>query len=169
MKKLILIFTLIAINAQAEWEVDFSRRYKDIMKKDKEAPVMEDVIVDEKSSGFLDVILDRQAPIQEIVLMNSEEGFIPNRINLKMGFRYKFNLINVSKKNRNVSFMLDDFSEHHGTYYGERVSFVIDPKKEGIYSFMCPETGAKGNIVVYNATTEPEPPVSIRQPAMIKD
>lgn len=166
----LFIFSFGFINsAYAEWNIDFSRRYQDILRRDKEEPIMRDVASDEMSSGFLDLILDKEAPIQELAIVNTDSGFIPNRVNIKMGYRYKINLVNVNKKNRNVSFMMDDFSEHHGTYYGEKVSFMITPHKEGVYSFLCPETAARGSLVVYNASTEPEPPVSIRQPAEVKE
>jgi hypothetical protein len=56
----------------------------------------------------------------------------------------------VNQKQKNISFVMDAFSEHHATYFGERKSFVIAPKVEGIFSFQCPETANEGVVTVYS-------------------
>ncbi|MEO0336488.1 MAG: hypothetical protein AAF202_08840, partial [Pseudomonadota bacterium] len=63
--------------------------------------------------------------------------------------------------------VLDTFSQHHATYYGEVKSFHLNPKKEGVYSFVCPETSAQGKLVVVSPSS-PAPPmtdVEMRTPA----
>ena len=64
--------------------------------------------------------------------------------------------------------MLDAFSEHHGTYFGDEVVFEIEPRKEGLFSFQCPETLAKGKFVVYASDVPVESPlesIKLRRPA----
>ena len=48
---------------------------------------------------------------------------------------------------------------HHATYYGKIKTFMLEPKKEGAYSFESPETSAEGKLVVFN------PQASFRAPA----
>jgi hypothetical protein len=71
--------------------------------------------------------------------------------------------VNVNEKEKNVSFILDGFSEHHATYYGKIKSFRLEPKKEGVYSFQSPETSAEGKLVVFSP--QMALPASVRGPA----
>ena len=71
---------------------------------------------------------------------------------------YTLYVVNVNSKEKNVSFMLDAFSEHHAIFYGHIKSFQITPKKDGVFSFQSPETGAEGRMVVFA-------PAEVRQPA----
>ncbi|MBK8204637.1 MAG: cupredoxin domain-containing protein [Bdellovibrionales bacterium] len=99
--------------------------------------------------------------VQEIVILNTEGGFIPNTVRVREGESYKIHVVNVNEKEKNVSFVMDSFSEHHATYFGKMRSFVMSPKKEGIYSFVCPETSAQGRVVVHAVSAE----AGIRRPA----
>jgi hypothetical protein len=58
----------------------------------------------------------------------------------------------VNEKEKNVSFVLDSFSEHHATYYGKIKTFTIRPQKEGVFKFVSPETAAQGKLVVFPAS-----------------
>ena len=66
----------------------------------------------------------------------------------------------MNEKEKNVSFILDAFSEHHGTFYGQPKEFNIIPKAEGIFSFQCPETAKQGKIVVTGAEDASRKPAS---------
>ena len=141
--------------AMAEWKLDLSRRNdqvreSELSKKRKTKPLDE--------GGFFDQMLGNEATL-ETVILNTERGFIPNSINMRVGGRYLLHIVNVNEKQKNVSFVLDAFSEHHGTYYGKITTLTLEPKKEGVYSFQCPETAFEGKLVIIPG------PSSLRQPA----
>ena len=139
----------MCLPADAGWKVDLSRRRKDLVELQSKTRAPAEVKQGiPESSGFLDAVFDFSQPIQEIVVLNSDSGFIPSQLNLKQGIAYKISVVNVNAEKKNVSFVMDTFSQHHATYYGEIKSFHIQPKAQGIFSFVCPETAAKGRIVV---------------------
>lgn len=172
---------LTAGPALAEWKVDFSRRTKEIREDDLRAagevharvpasvssggeirgePVSTvDVEPTNGKKGIFDVLFDTGEPVQEIVILNTERGFMPSQVRVRKNGRYKVHVVNVNEKEKNISFILDGFSEHHATYYGKVKTFILEPKKEGVYSFQSPETAAQGRLVVFN------PQMSIRNPA----
>jgi hypothetical protein len=173
--------------ARAEWTVDFSRRSKalrdsDLLDGGRTAPtwkqdrepasvpeaetstsrVLEDIVPERdlsKSKGVFDTLFDAGEPVQDIVIMQTDKGFVPASVRVRKNGRYKIHVVNVNEKEKNVSFILDGFSEHHATYYGKIKTFTLEPKKEGAYSFQSPETSAEGRLIVFN------PEISLRAPA----
>jgi hypothetical protein len=89
-------------------------------------------------------------PVQEVVIMNTEKGFVPQTLKLKKDGNYKIHVVNINQKEKNVSFILDAFSEHHNTLFGESRTFELRPKVDGIFSFLSPETGLQGKIIIYS-------------------
>ena len=157
----VLSFLLLAMTAQAGWNVDFSRRSKEL-RKDELKPGA----TPEKEESILDSVFSSSAPVQEMVVLNTEQGFIPSTVRVKTGAHYKLHIVNVNEKEKNVSFVLDAFSEHHSTYFGKIKSLVITPQKEGIFTFQCPETSAQGRLIVYpDASSRPQAEVEQRAPA----
>lgn len=140
----ILLILTTSTTTWADWSIDFSRRTNELRKKDLETPKNA-----KKEPGIFDSFFDSAEPVQELVIMNTKKGFIPSTINVKTDRHYKINVVNINEDDKNVSFVLDAFSEHHATYYGQLKTFMINPKKEGIYSFQCPETSAQGRLIVY--------------------
>ncbi|MCJ8276014.1 MAG: cupredoxin domain-containing protein, partial [Bdellovibrionales bacterium] len=121
-----------------------------------------------EKKSVLDMVTDRQAPMQDLVIINTKDGWRPQNIQLKRNQRYKVHVVNVNKDKKNLSFMMDDFSQHHGTYFGEEVVFMIEPRREGLFDFQCPETGHKGQMVVYSSDASIESPlesIKLRRPA----
>ncbi len=98
-------------------------------------------------------------PGQELVILQTEKGFVPDTVRMRKDARYTVHIVNVNEKEKNVSFILDAFSEHHATYFGKVRTFTLEPKKDGVYSFQSPETAAEGRLIVY--TQEPQ----VREPA----
>ncbi len=111
-------------------------------------------------SSMVSSFFESVEPTQEIVIMNTEKGFIPGTVHLKKGRHYKIHVVNVNDKEKNTSFVLDAFSEHHATYFGQQKSFSISPKTDGVFSFQCPETAQQGRIIVFSDEKNPG-----RQPA----
>lgn len=114
---------------------------------------------DAPEKSVLSQVFDSGEPVQDIVILNTEKGFVPNTIRVRKNSRYKISIVNVNEKEKNVSFILDGFAEHHATYYGKVKSFTLNANKEGVFSFESPETAAEGKLVVYN------PPITVRNPA----
>lgn len=104
---------------------------------------------------------DASEPVTELVIMNTQNGFVPNTVRLRKDVKYKLHVVNVNEKEKNISFVLDGFSEHQSTYYGKVKSFYLQPTREGVYSFNCPETSIEGRLVVF----APPGAANIRTPA----
>ncbi len=165
MKSFMLIFLIcvFSVGSYADWKIDFSRRQQDMVELEKQKQIYE-----KEEKSVLDMVTDRQAPMQDPVIINTEKGFYPDRIQVKRDQRYRVHVVNVNQDKKNLSFMLDAFSEHHGTYFGEQIVFEIEPRKEGLFDFQCPETKAKGKFVVFTSDEAIESPlesVPIRRPA----
>jgi plastocyanin domain-containing protein len=145
MKAIIFAFVFcFSFQAQSEWTFDFSRRSKDI--KDYEKMMPKESL---KQKTIFQSVFEPSVPLQEVVIMNTDRGFIPSTLNVKEGMRYKVHIVNINETEKNISFVMDAFSEHHATYFGKVKTFTIEPKKSGVYSFQCPETSAQGRLVVY--------------------
>jgi hypothetical protein len=174
------VLMVAAQTAEAQWSVDFSRRSRAVREADLVSPARADggrrpasigASEDGGSSpsnwsdaasvnkGVFDTLFEGGEPIQEIVIMNTERGFVPTTVRVRKNGRYKIHVVNVNDKEKNVSFILDGFSEHHATYYGKVKTFNLEPRKEGTFSFQSPETSAEGKLVVFN------PQITIRNPA----
>ena len=162
-KGMILAILLTVTTAHAEWKVDFSRRQQDLV----DMEMKKEVYKKEKKS-FLNMVLDRESPIQDLVIIHKNKKFYPENVQIRTNQRYRVHVVNVDKENKNVSFMLDAFSQHHGTFFGEDKDFIIEPRREGMFQFQCPETSAKGNMVVRSSNTPVDSPlqkIELRQPA----
>lgn len=177
----LLILAIVAgAHAQAEWTVDFSRRAKETRSQDLREPASYDVPVQaggldefgvpaapapqapqKQSGGFFSELFDSTPISQEIVVMQTEKGFVPSTVRVKRGLSYQIHVVNVNEKEKNVSFVLDSFSEHHATYYGKIKTFVIKPQKEGVFKFVSPETSAQGKLVVFPDGPENRLPASV--------
>ncbi len=165
MKVLFLIVFCLGFSSalHAEWMVDFSRRQQDLVELEKQTQVYK-----EEQKSVLDMVTDRQEAMKDIVIIHTKDGYHPQRIQVKRNQRYRIHVVNVDKTQKNVSFMMDAFSEHHGTYFGDEVVFEIEPRKEGLFDFKCPESLAKGQMVVYASETPIESPlesIKLRRPA----
>jgi hypothetical protein len=139
-----------------DWKVDFSRRQQSTRSQDLREPASTEFPVDaapsqQKPPGFFESLFVPSDIAQEIVVLNTEKGFVPSTIRVKKGLNYQIHIVNVNEKEKNVSFVLDSFSEHHATFFGKIKSFVIRPQKEGVFRFNSPETSAQGKLVVFPA------------------
>lgn len=147
-----LLIALLFTSAAHAWEVDFSRRQVDFNKVSNEdrlpASIQED-----QSVSILSKVFDSVEPTQDIVIMNTEKGFVPETLRLKKGNNYRIHVVNVNGKEKNVSFVLDAFSEHHNTVFGEEKTFSVMPKTDGVFSYQCPETAVQGKIIIYSDAT----------------
>jgi hypothetical protein len=153
---ILLLYFMPAVGS-AEWKIDLSRRPE--LQPRAHSSSNE---VRESDLNLMDQVFKSTASVQDIVIIQTDKGFIPNTVRVREGMPYRFVIVNINDKARNVSFVLDAFSEHHATFYGEHVSFEVVPKKEGTYTFMSPETAAQGRIVVHPALQKD---IQVRLPA----
>lgn len=169
--------------ASAEWKVDFSRRVRasreaelndsrrlEMLSRSPASAQPSGVMIpvevtrpagqsQEPAKGVFDTIFDQSEPVQDIVILHTEKGFVPSAVRVRKNGRYRIHVVNVNAKEKNVSFILDGFAEHHATFYGQIKVFNLEPKTEGTYSFQSPETSSEGQVVVFN------PEISLRAPA----
>lgn len=150
---LFVVVSFVQVKVKA-WEVDLSRRKTDLQTKSNGPRPLNGK---KQSSGIMGNFFQTLEPTQEYVILNTEKGFVPETLRLKRGQNYKIHVVNVNEKEKNTSFILDAFSEHHGTFFGQPKSFELSPKVEGVFSFQCPETAKQGRIVVI--------PDDVRKPA----
>lgn len=156
----ISILTVLGVSTAAAWEIDFSRRQVDFKRVEEKSRLPASVQIETTHETQLQRVLESLEPAQDIVIMNTAKGFVPDTVHLKKGQRYRIHVVNVNQSSKNVSFIMDAFSEHHATFYGQQTSFEVNPQVEGIFSYQCPETAVQGKLVVY---TMADP--SLRQPA----
>lgn len=156
-----------------EWNVDFSRRFRDVQNQDLRAPAsLETSVVPTttpvkksapeasgtSSQGMFNSLWSVSEPSQEIVILNTAKGFVPSTVRLKQGFTYRFHIVNINAKEKNVSFVMDTLSEQHGTYFAEPTSFNLKAEKDGVHKFACPETSIEGRLII-------TPNAEVRAPA----
>lgn len=162
----ILLLTGVFTSQAFAWEVDLSRRQKDLQRNPASAP---QPVIELPVPGFIkDFIVGEKAKGGDIVIINTEKGFVPNQINLTAGESYTIHVVNVNETEKNISFILDSFAQHFGTFFGKAKSFTIDATKEGVYTFISPEVAAEGKIVVTKSEPQPkmvQPEVDHRLPA----
>jgi hypothetical protein len=99
-------------------------------------------------------------PSNEIVILNTETGFIPAKIQLRKGEAYKIHVVNLNMREKNTSFLMDAFTQSHNTVFGVQKTFNIEPQIEGVFSYQCPETGIQGQMVVVQEPTDKRKPAS---------
>ncbi|XGC81507.1 cupredoxin domain-containing protein [Bdellovibrio bacteriovorus] len=146
--KIALLF--LVTPAAMAWEVDFSRRQVDFNRVTNEDRLPASSVKEEDSTTILNSVFQSVEPTQDIVIMNTEKGFVPDKVHLKKGGNYRVHVVNVNGKEKNVSFVLDAFSEHHNTVFGQQKTFHVTPKAEGIFSYQCPETAVQGKFIIYS-------------------
>src|SRR4051812_40284921 len=109
-----ILFLLILITLEASaFEIDLSRRRKKTTDKE-ESKIPSTVSPRNSVTDFF----SGSETKQEIVILNTDRGFVPSKLSVKKGFTYTVHVVNVNLKEKNVSFILDAFSEHHSTFYG---------------------------------------------------
>lgn len=155
-----IVFALLLVTPSAfAWQVDLSRRQVDFnrVKNQDRLPAS---VNEDQSVQILSKVFETAEPTQDIVIMNTDKGFVPETVRLRKGGNYRIHIVNVNGKEKNVSFVLDAFSEHHNTVFGEQKTFYVNPKTDGIFSYQCPETAVQGKFIIFSDT-----PSADRMPA----
>lgn len=155
------VFTSSIIVSASEWKVDFSRRFQPDQKVEVVVPPKAEAqaktSVMEVPTQFVKNVFLENDPAPEVVILNTTNGFIPSSVSLRAGQAYRFFIVNVNPEQKNVSFVMDHFKQHHATYYGEIKSFVVKPNETGIFRFSSPESAALGKMIVSpGLDSEPE-------------
>ncbi|MBC7466771.1 MAG: cupredoxin domain-containing protein [Bdellovibrio sp.] len=140
------------------FDIDLSRRaneIKDITSIKSSAPPQDAVtpapVEKPTDSEIMQALKNVVMPVdasKEIVILQTENGFVPSMVQVKKGEVYKIHVVNLNMKEKNVSFLMDAFTQSYNTVYGTPKTFTIEPKVEGVFSYQCPETGVQGKLVV---------------------
>lgn len=157
--KIYISIGVLILNSGFDWSIDWSRRQLDFdkVKNQSRYPASENLESAQPSEEVVGLVSKVTEPVevaQEIVILNTENGFVPQTVRLRKGGNYKIHVVNVNNKEKNVSFIMDSFSESHSTFYGKVKTFNVAPKVDGLYSYQCPETEAVGKVVVYSDKTK---------------
>lgn len=147
------LFFFVQVKVHAEWNIDLSRRQTDFTRiENQRMPTSTNFEpLKANDADILDAlkkVVNPVEPSQEIVILQTEKGFLPEMIHLKKNDVYKIHVVNLNLKEKNISFVMDAFSQTHNTVYGNIKTFTIQPKVEGVYSFQSPETGFLGKVVI---------------------
>lgn len=144
-----ILVTLLIAPAAMAWQVDLSRRQVDFnrVKNQDRLPAS---VQEEQSVQIFSKVFETSEPTQDVVIMNTDKGFVPETVRLRKGGNYRVHVVNVNNKEKNVSFVLDAFSEHHNTVFGEQKTFYVTPKTDGIFSYQCPETAVQGKFIIFS-------------------
>ncbi len=151
-----LVFAVLFLlsHVASALEIDFSKRAKDIerLKSEIRAPASDMAVqIQESVPNLSSLTYSFTEPAAEIVMIETADGFIPSSISLKQGQSYKIHIVNINADKKNLSFVLDAFSQHHAIYFNQPQKIELSPKVEGVFDFECPETGHKGQFVVVPA------------------
>ncbi|MCB0393732.1 MAG: hypothetical protein KDD25_04200 [Bdellovibrionales bacterium] len=141
-----IMITFVVTQAVA-FEIDFSRRRKKLDSTEaKREP---------QSANFEEVAeyLPANTAGEEVVILNTEKGFIPKAIKLEKGKTYTFFVVNVNGQAKNTSFVMDAFAQYHSTYFGKIKVFEIKPRHEGVFTYQCPENSFEGRLVIHSGGT----------------
>ncbi len=163
------LFTLsffIHVKVRAEdWSIDLTRRQVDFsriqntrMPATNAVPFSEGTSTKKNDSEIVQAIksaINPVTPSQDIVIIQNESGFVPDQLNLKKGEVYQIHIVNLNSKEKNVSFLMDSFSQSHNTVFGVEKVFKIQPQVEGVFSYQSPETGVSGKVVVVPDNRKP--------------
>lgn len=148
MIKLLISVALITfvVKSVFAFEIDFSRRAP--FMKSHETTISSPQNTKTPEPLMVQTVKDNFEASQDVVILNTEKGFVPKSLSLREGVKYKIHVVNVNEKEKNVSFIMSSFAQHHGTYYGQIKTFEVVPGKEGVYTYQCPETSLEGKVVV---------------------
>lgn len=150
--KTLLAFAVLVFSANTvfAFEIDFSRRKPFMKNNEIQGEVPQATLVPEPTS--IENVKVNFESSQDLVILNTDKGFVPKSVALRAGVKYKIHVVNVNDKEKNVSFIMSAFAQHHGTYYGQIKTFEVIPQKEGVYTYQCPETSLEGRVVVIPPT-----------------
>lgn len=166
--RLAVFFTFFFTNIKVKaWDIDFSKRQVDFTSvKDERIPASQNTVETATENEAADTAIDMIAsalkpiePSQEVIIMQTAQGFVPDKIQLTKGVTYRFHIVNLDPQFKNTSFLFDAFSQSHNTVYGQPKSFVVTPRAEGLFSYQSPETSRQGQVVIVD---------DVRSPASVK-
>jgi hypothetical protein len=155
-KQTVLISLLMFLTCESafSWEIDLSRRRKANVKSEAQKPL--NINSEGGDTGFIRGLFSPSVTSQEIVVIQTDKGFLPSTLRLRKGNKYLIHVVNVNEKEKNVSFILDAFSQYFATFYGKVKSFEVEPKKEGVFTFQSPETAIEGKVVIVGEESLPQ-------------
>lgn len=149
------------------WEIDFSRRQVEFKKmtdqvrgpaseSDTSTPSTGEVSL----TSFLGAEPRYIEASPDVVILNTENGFVPSQLHLQKGKSYQIHVVNTHPKEKNLSIVMDDFTVKEATLFGVNKSFTLSPRVDGVFVYQCPETGKEGKIYIYSSNSSQRSPAS---------
>lgn len=159
--RMVVFFAVFFVNIKIHaWEIDFSKRQVDFTtSQDMRVPASQSNEAADTAIEMLATAAKPVEPSQEIVIMQTPSGFIPEKLQLTKGVTYRFHVVNLDPEAKNTSFLFDAFSQTHNTVYGKPKTFVVTPRAEGLFSYQSPETARQGQVMIVD---------DVRSPAAVK-
>jgi len=91
-----------------------------------------------------------QAPrsSKEVVLLHTENGFVPKSLILDTEHVFELTVVNVNAKTKAASFFIDEFGVQQAMPFAETRKVHLRPKQVGKYFVVSPESGHEAFINV---------------------
>lgn len=158
---LLAVTLLCASPGQASWKVKFDRTPTDMKGQSVHPFFLEKETVREPASPAPAALavepLPELMPAHELSLILSEGGFSPQKLHIKKGELYRVTVVNVSTTYRNSSFVIPSMAIYEGAYFAQPKTFQLQADQEGLFQFLSPESGTRGELVVYETAPAPSP------------
>jgi|GEM_PF-5798791 len=98
---------------------------------------------------WLNEVFQGPREVQQIVVLHTQEGFLPKQVMMNTSTRYELILVNVHPSQKLASYFLDDMGvQEESMPFGEVKKIILVPKKAGVYSLYSPESGWDAQVVV---------------------
>ena len=95
----IIVALLLGTPSAFAWQVDLSRRQVDFnrVKNQDRLPAS---VNEDQSVQILSKVFETAEPTQDVVIMNTDKGFVPETVRLRKGGNYRIHVVNVSLKHQ---------------------------------------------------------------------
>ena len=84
----------------------------------------------------------------EVVIVLTEQGFVPQKLMLERGKIYDVYLVNINEKMKLSSFFIDEFGVQGSLPHAQMRKISLTPKVSGEFFILSPESGALVQILV---------------------
>ena len=164
---ILAVYLLVTPLLAHAFEVDFSRRqieFEKVFDQNRKPASVDGVDGEDpsrvpavSSQSLIEKVFDVPTETQEVALLVTEGGFVPAKIFLRKDVQYIFYVVNVHPREKNMSIVLDAFTEHQTLPFGQTRKIEIRPKAAGVFLFQSPELGTSGQLVITDSTPSRKP------------
>ncbi len=165
--KIIGILMLVPLLPQISqaFEIDFSRRQLQFDKvvdsvvmqpaNSVETSLTTGLSPQLSSQSLLERVFTPPSEVREIAVLLTEAGFVPQTVYLRKGTTCVLHIVNLHPREKNISVVIDAFTENHFLPFGVPKRIELQVKADGVFSFQTPELGSVGRLVVVDGGRKP--------------